>query len=163
MSVDTAAPPRHAHGTHADGDAGASSADAGAGVVGRVEGGTISINDRVVARIAARAAIEVPDAGAAAPRILGRSMAAVAHVSPGGIRETSLNALPKVSADVDGSIVVLDLEISVRWPASVPAVTKAVREHVQDRVETMTGLSVQEIQIKVTDLVTHLAPPPRVQ
>ena len=106
---------------------------------GRTELGMISINDRVVEKMAARAAAEIPDAGAAAPRVLGRSVAGAAAL---GARTTSLTALPKASADVDGSIVTLDLSISVRWPASVPEVTSAVREHVRGRVSELTGLTV---------------------
>ncbi len=126
---------------------------------GRTELGMISINDRVVEKIAARAAVEVPDAGAAAPRVLGRSVTGAAAV---GARETSLTGLPKASADVDGSIVILDLSISVRWPASVPEVTSAVREHTRSRVSDLTGLTVAEVSISVTDLVTRLAAPSRV-
>ena len=95
---------------------------------GRTELGVITINDRVVEKMAARAAVEVPDAGAAAPRVLGRSVTGAAAL---GARPTSLTALPKSSADVNGSTVILDLSISVRWPASVPEVTSAVREHVR--------------------------------
>jgi uncharacterized alkaline shock family protein YloU len=57
--------------------------------------------------------------------------------------------------------VVLDLWISVRWPASVPAVTSAVREHIRGRVSELTGLAVAEVTISVTDLVTQLPPAPR--
>jgi uncharacterized alkaline shock family protein YloU len=126
--------------------------------VGRTELGMIVINDRVVEKLAAGAAAEIPDAGAAAPRILGRS---VTGASPLGYRRTSLTALPKASARVDGSIVVLDLWISVRWPASVPEVSSAVREHVRERVSELTGLTVTEVAISVTDLVTQFAPPSR--
>jgi uncharacterized alkaline shock family protein YloU len=70
--------------------------------------------------------------------------------------------LPKTSADVDGSRVILDLSISVRWPASVPEVTDAVREHVRSRVGELTGLTVTEVSISVTALVTQLPAPPRV-
>jgi uncharacterized alkaline shock family protein YloU len=126
---------------------------------GRTELGIISINDRVVEKIAAGAAAEVPDAGAAAPRVLGRSVTGAAAL---GARPTSLTALPKSSADVDGSTVILDLSISVRWPASVPEVTSAVREHVRGRVHELTGLTVTEVSISVTDLVTRLPGPPRV-
>ncbi|MGI8668007.1 MAG: Asp23/Gls24 family envelope stress response protein [Jatrophihabitans sp.] len=125
--------------------------------VGRTEWGLISIQDRVVATLAARAAVEIPDAGGAAPRILGRSLDGVL-----GTRDTSLDSLPKTSADVDGSQVVLELQISVRWPASVPDTAAQVRRHVAARVTELTGLQVTEVQIQVTDLVTHLAPPPRV-
>ena len=127
---------------------------------GRNELGMISINDRVVEKMAARAAIEIPDAGAAASRFLGHSMAGASAL---GARQTSLTALPKASADVDGSLVNLDLSISVRWPASVPEVSSAVRENVQRRVSELTGLTVSEVSISVTALVTQLPPPPRVQ
>jgi uncharacterized alkaline shock family protein YloU len=127
---------------------------------GRTELGMISISDRVVEKMAAGAAVEVPDAGAAAPRVLGRSVTGAAVL---GARGTSLTALPKASADVDGSVVILDLSISVRWPASVPEVTSAVREHVRGRVSELTGLTVAEVSISVTDLVTRLPGPPRVR
>src|ERR1022692_2091574 len=126
---------------------------------GRTELGMISINDRVVEKMAARAAIEIPDAGAAASRFLGRSMAGASAL---GARQTSLTALPKTSADVDGSLVILDLSISVRWPASVPEVASAVRERVRSRVSELTGLTVTEVSISVTALVTELPAPPRV-
>lgn len=125
--------------------------------VGRTELGTVSIADQVVAKLAARAAVEIPDAGGAAPRVLGRSLDGVV-----GARETSLTSLPSASVDVDGSEVVLDLQISVRWPASVPDTAAQVRQHVANRVRALTGLRIMEVQLEVTDLVTHLAPPPRV-
>jgi uncharacterized alkaline shock family protein YloU len=127
---------------------------------GRTELGLITINDRVVAKMAARAATEIPDAGAAAPRVLGRSVTGAAVV---GARTTSLTGLPKASADVDGSVVTLDLSISVRWPASVPEVTSAVRERVCSRVSGLTGLTVAEVSISVTDLVTRLPGSARVR
>ena len=127
---------------------------------GRSELGMISINDQVVAKLASQAAVEIEDAGAAAPRLLGRSLSGAAAL---GARQTSLTALPKASADVDGSIVVLTLSISVRWPASVPSVSSTVREHVRSRVSELTGLTVSEVSISVTDLVTRLPAPPRVR
>jgi uncharacterized alkaline shock family protein YloU len=127
--------------------------------VGHTDLGMISINDRVVEKVASCAAIEVPDAGAAAPRVMGRSITGGAL----GVRQTSLTGLPKASADVDGSVVVLELSISVRWPASVPAVAAAVRDHVRSRVSELTGLTVTEVNIAVTGLVTELPPAPRVR
>jgi uncharacterized alkaline shock family protein YloU len=128
-------------------------------VPGRSELGTITISTRVVEKLAARAAVEVPDAGAAAPRIMGRSMSGPRAL---GARQTSLTGLPKATADVDGSRAMLDLAISVRWPASVPAVARAVREHVSSRVTELTGLIVTEVAISVTDLATSLPAPARV-
>lgn len=117
--------------------------------------GTIDIHDSVVAKIAARAAAEVPDAGAAAPRLVGKSMTA-AHLLGG--RSSSLHELPKASARVDGSVVVVEMTISVRWPSSIPAVTRAVRRRVRDRVAQLTGLRVAEVTIEVADLVTEVTP-----
>ena len=87
---------------------------------GRTELGAITIDDSVVTKIASRAAAEEPDAGAAAPRLLRKSLAGAGRL---GLRDTSLTELPKTSADVDGSTVIVELTISVRWPCSVPAVT----------------------------------------
>jgi uncharacterized alkaline shock family protein YloU len=127
--------------------------------VGRNSSGTITIHDCVVAKIAARAAWEVPDVGAAAPRLIGKPMTA-AHLL--GARSTTLRELPKASARVDGDVVIVELSLSVRWPASIPAVTRAVRRRVRDRVTELTGLRVAEVTIEVSDLVTDAAGPPRV-
>lgn len=127
---------------------------------GHTQLGQITLQDRVVAKLAAQAALEISDAGAAAPRVLGRAVTGGGAL---GIRPTSLTALPKASAEVDGSTGRVELSISVRWPVSVPAVTMAVRAHVIDRLRDLTGLQISEVRIEVTDLVTRLDPPPRVR
>jgi uncharacterized alkaline shock family protein YloU len=138
----------------------ATAESAAAAQAGRTELGTITIADGVVSKIAARAAAENPDAGAAAARVLGRAVPAAGHL---GLRGTDLAGLPKASVDVDGSKAFLTLEISVRWPASVPAVTDQVRSHLRSRVTELTGLTVEEVHIVVADLVTDITPPPRVR
>jgi uncharacterized alkaline shock family protein YloU len=127
---------------------------------GRTDLGTISVGERVVSKIAARAAVEVPDAGAAAMRVLGRTVPGAGHL---GVRGTDLDGLPKTSADVDGTKAFIEMELSIRWPASIPEVTGRVRTTVRDRVSELTGLSVDEVRISVGDLVTHISAPPRVQ
>jgi uncharacterized alkaline shock family protein YloU len=127
---------------------------------GGSELGTIRISTKVVQKLAARAAVEVPDAGAATPRVMGRSVTG-AHMLGG--HQTSLTSLPRAAAEVDGSTAVLALWVSVRWPASIPGVSRAVREHVRDRIRTLTGLEVTEVSISVTDLATGLDGPPRVR
>jgi len=138
----------------------ATAESAAAAQAGRTELGTITIADSVVSKIAARAAAENPDTGAAAARVLGRAVPAAGHL---GLRGTDLAGLPKASVDVDGSKAFLNLEISVRWPASVPAVTDQVRSHLRSRVTELTGLTVEEVHIVVADLATDIAPPPRVR
>jgi uncharacterized alkaline shock family protein YloU len=127
---------------------------------GRNELGTISIADQVVTKIAATAAAENSDAGAATARMLGRAVPGAGHM---GVRGTDLDALPKTTVEIDGSKAFVHLEISVRWPASVPEVTGRVRRHVRDRVGELTGLQVEEVDIVVSDLATDITPPPRVQ
>ncbi|MGO8885362.1 MAG: Asp23/Gls24 family envelope stress response protein [Streptosporangiaceae bacterium] len=127
---------------------------------GRSELGTISIADGVVTKIAAMAAAENPDAGAAAGRVLGRAMPGAGRL---GVRGTDLDALPKTSVEVDGSKAFVTLEISVRWPAPVADVTEQVRSHVRGRVAALTGLDVDEVHIVVADLATDITPPPRVR
>jgi uncharacterized alkaline shock family protein YloU len=127
---------------------------------GRNEFGTISVADTVVTKIAARAAVENPDAGAAAARLLGRAVPGAGHL---GVRGTDLDALPKTTVEVDGSKAFVNLEIAVRWPASVNQVSQQVRRHVQDRVQELTGLQVDEVHIVVSDLATDITPPPRVR
>lgn len=127
---------------------------------GGSELGTISISSRVVQKLAARAVVEVPDAGAATPRVMGRSVTRAQMV---GGRQTSLTSLPKAAAEVDGSTAAVALWVSVRWPASIPGVSMAVREHVRDRIDTLTGLTVTEVSISITDLATRPAGLPQVR
>lgn len=119
---------------------------------GRSELGRVSISSKVVQKIAARAVVEIPDAGAATPRVMGRSVAGARAL---GGRQTSLTSLPLAAAEVDGSTAALALSVSVRWPASIPGVSTAVRDHVRERVGTLTGLEVTEVSISVTDLATR--------
>ena len=127
---------------------------------GRGDLGMISIADQVVTKIAACAATEHPDAGAAAIRMLGRAVPGAGRL---GVRGTDLDALPKTTVEVDGSKAFVTLEIAVRWPASVAQVTEQVRRRVRDRVRDLAGLRVDEVHIIVADLATDITPPPRVR
>ena len=129
-------------------------------LVGRTDLGTISVGDGVVVKIAARAAAENPDAGAAAARVLGRAVPGAGHL---GVRGTDLDALPKTTVQVDGSRAYVSLEIAVRWPASIAEITRQVRDHVRARVRELAGLEVDEVHIVVADLATDITPPPRVR
>jgi len=128
---------------------------------GRNELGMIKIDDSVVTKIAARAAAENPDAGAAAARMLGRAVPGANQLP--GVRGTDLQGLPKTSVLVDGSKAFVTIELAVRWPVSVPEVTEQVRQHVRDRVRELAGLEVDEVHIVVADLAADITPPPRVR
>ena len=128
---------------------------------GRNELGMIKIDDSVVTKIAARAAAENPDAGAAAARMLGRAVPGASQLP--GVRGTDLQGLPKTSVQVDGSKAFVTIELAVRWPVSVPEVTEQVRRHVRDRVRELAGLEVDEVHIVVADLAVDIPPPSRVR
>jgi uncharacterized alkaline shock family protein YloU len=61
---------------------------------------------------------------------------------------------PRVSATVDGDLATIRLTMSVLWPASVPAITQRVREHVATRLFELAALRVVEIDIDVAELHT---------
>jgi uncharacterized alkaline shock family protein YloU len=131
-----------------------------AALAGRTEMGRITIADSVLTKIAAQAAAENPDAGAAAARVLGHAVPGAGHL---GVRGTDLHALPKTTVQVDGSKAYVSLEIAVRWTASVAEVTGQVRRHVRQRVRELAGLEVDEVHIVVADLATDITPPSRVR
>jgi uncharacterized alkaline shock family protein YloU len=123
--------------------------------IGANELGRIDVGSKVVEKIAAQAAIEIPDAGGAAARLLGRPVPGAGRL---GMRASSLSSLPKVTADIDGELGFLDIELSVRWPAPVGKVTEAVRQHLFERLNDLVGLRIREVNVHVVDLVGSTAP-----
>jgi uncharacterized alkaline shock family protein YloU len=105
------------------------------------ERGELTIADRVVERIAEAAVAEAHRAGGAAPAVLGRPLWAATE----GMRA-------RVSATVDGGVVTATVRLSVRWPAPVLDVTRRVRARIVERVQTLTGLRVAEVDLEITGL-----------
>lgn len=107
--------------------------------------GTTTIDDSVVEKIAGRAAGEIDDVGGPAGRMLGLP-----------VGSDPAQGSPRARARVDGSLVLVEIELSVRYPAPVGAVTERVREHVIERVGALTGLSVRQVDISVAALYRPL-------
>ncbi|MFF0248590.1 Asp23/Gls24 family envelope stress response protein [Streptosporangium sandarakinum] len=95
--------------------------------------GRTDIPERVVARIAAQAAGEVPHVHRVRER---------GALTPGGTQ-----------AVVHDELAVLELDVSVDYPVPLRHVAEEIRRHVARRVHDLTGLSVGHIDIGVTDLV----------
>lgn len=114
----------------------------------RTAQGETIIEPGVVEKIAHRAASETP--------------AVVELGSGSGLLSGGTSG---VSADVQGMSATLDITVKVRYPEPVSQVADAVRARVADRVERYTGLTVSEIDVKVSELVVRQkqAPRPRVQ
>jgi uncharacterized alkaline shock family protein YloU len=155
MSTELAAGPpgstTGAHGTPGPTDGAAGTWPDGAAPPADDRLGEITITERVIEKLASYAAWEVPDAGAAAPRVLGQRLPGARYL---GMRDSRLDRAPKASVRVDGRTAFVTLSISVRWPASVPHVADDVRERVRGRLGALTGLHVGAVRIEVTDLVT---------
>lgn len=95
--------------------------------------GSLRIADRVVAKIASRAA---RDALADAPRAV--------HVPRGG------EPVASVAVRRGGAHVRLSVELG--YPNDIAAVAGALRRHVTDRVETLTGIPVPQVTVEVERL-----------
>jgi uncharacterized alkaline shock family protein YloU len=103
--------------------------------------GITDISDRVVERIAGRAAGEVDDA-LAVPRT------GIARLGPADID-------PSVEAHVDGKDVRLKVRLAVTYPAPVRDVAKRVQVAVRARVEALTGLQVTSVHVEVVAAVVR--------
>ena len=104
--------------------------------------GEVQIADGVIATIAALAATEVEG---------------VASMS-GNITKELVNKLGKknlsrgVKIEVDTENVEVDLALQVEYGYSIPSVSQLVQEKVKSAIETMTGLTVSMVNIRIVSV-----------
>lgn len=110
--------------------------------------GSTSIDDSVVAKIAALAAREV--SGVAS---LGGTLSSALGDVVGRIRGSDEHSTAGVGVEVGTRQAAVDISCQMEYPASIHEVADSVRQNVIDRIEGMTGLEVVEVNIAVTDLV----------
>lgn len=108
--------------------------------------GSLSIGHPVVRKVAERAADDVPGTTTAERRIAGLQL---------GRHGTSVRVSGRDN-DVD-----LVLDLALRYPGSVPDVTRAVRDSVTGAVERITSYRVRSLSITVSAL--EAAQQPRVR
>ena len=104
--------------------------------------GEVKIADDVVAAIAAIAAGEVEGVGKTAGGLGGTLMAYV------GMKRKDSGVRVEIVED----IVHVDLTITIRYGYSIPAVSSKVQEKVKSSVENMTGLSVSDINVRISGI-----------
>jgi uncharacterized alkaline shock family protein YloU len=123
------------------------------------ENGKTRIADSVVAKIAGLAARDIPGVysmGAGMARRVGQ----LRSLMPGSA-DPSAGAAQGVAVEVGEKEAAIDLDVVTWYGQSIVEVTGAVREHVIDQVENMTGLKVVEVNISVDDIhVESEAPQP---
>ncbi len=102
----------------------------------------VQITEEVIAIIAGLAATEVEGV----------------HSMAGGITNEIVARLGKknlaagVTVAVKDHTVIVDLALVIKMGASVPDVSRAVQEKVKTSIETMTGLKVEAVNIKITNV-----------
>jgi uncharacterized alkaline shock family protein YloU len=106
------------------------------------ERGRTTIADRVVVRVATQAVAEVEQAGGAARQLMGITIGRRAGEGPA-----------RVSARIDGPLAMIELRLSLAYPAPVRTLAQEVRRHVMERVAGITGLEVRHVDIEVADLL----------
>ncbi len=105
--------------------------------------GEVQIADEVVGTIAALAAMEVEGvasmAGSLTNELAGRL----------GVR----NLNKGVKVEISGKSVFVDMAIHILYGSSIPKVSCQVQEKVMSAIENMTGLKVEEVNIRVAGVV----------
>jgi len=115
------------------------------------EMGNTTISSTVVAQIAGIATLEAEVEGI---QMGGGTSAAVGDFlqSVTGSVTGSVDYSRGVSAEVGEEEAAVDLTTTIEYGQSIPRVTEAVRRNVINRVESLTGLRVTEVNITVNDI-----------
>jgi uncharacterized alkaline shock family protein YloU len=100
-----------------------------------------------VAKIAGAAAREVDGVHELVPLGAGAAIAGLAGRLARTDQRTS-----GVSVEVGQREAAVDLNMTVDYGVSIPQVADAVRQNIMDRVRSMTGLAVKEVNINAADL-----------
>lgn len=104
--------------------------------------GEVKIADEVIAAIAGLAAMEVEGVA---------SMAG--NISKDLVSKLGKNTISKgVKIEVNTENVVVDLALQVKYGYSIPKVSRTVQEKVKSAIETMTGLTVSEVNVKISSV-----------
>lgn len=113
------------------------------------DGGTITVNDSVVTKVAGLAAREVSGVhamGAGTARAFG----AIKQRIPGS---SSTNTISQgVSVEVGETEAAVDLDIVIEYGVSVAELGRSIQRNVKQSVERITGLKVVEVNVNVDDV-----------
>ena len=104
--------------------------------------GTVKIANDVVAMIAGLAATEVDGVGAMVGNITNELMGKV------GMKKQSKG----VHVDILDRTVSVDLAVTLQYGCNIPTTCKKLQEKVKNAIETMTGLDVSEVNIRIVGI-----------
>lgn len=109
--------------------------------------GEVKIADDVVATIAAIAAGEVDGVSGITGNISDKFMNSV------GIKG---GAVSGVRVDVAGNMVRVDIAIIIKYGHNVRETSKKVQDKIKNSIETMTGLNVTDVNIRITGVNSEI-------
>lgn len=104
------------------------------------ESGTVKISEEVVSTIASLAATGIDGVSSMNGTIAG------GLVELFGVKKNNTKG---IKVDIDGNNVTLDIHISVLYGYKIPEVAWEIQEKVKARVEEITGLNVEKVNIHV--------------
>lgn len=108
--------------------------------------GRLVLAEQVIEKIAGQAATEVASTTGRSGGFLGIGA------------ETDATARPKVDVTLSAESADLALSVGIAYPGSIRRATQELREHVTERVETLTGVDVRRVDIDVTVLALQDGP-----
>jgi len=117
--------------------------------------GTTTISTSVVQQIAGIAAQEVEKVqmgGGASAAVGGFLQSVTGSVTGGAGGAGGGNFSKGVSAEVGEEEAAIDLTMAIEYGQSIPQLTEAARRNVINRVESLVGLRVTEVNITVNDV-----------
>lgn len=107
--------------------------------------GEVQIADDVVAMIAELAALEVDGVAAMAGNPTNELLSKV------GVKGMHKGA----RAEVIDRVVSIELSVNLKYGYNIPTVSAKVQEKVKSAIETMTGLSVADVNIRITGVAIN--------
>ncbi len=110
------------------------------------DGGTTTIDEAVVSKIASIAVREVDGVHKLGGAISGAVASVVKRI------RGDEHATAGVGVEVGTRQAAIDLTVVAEYPVPLQELTNSVRDNVTSRVESLTGLEVVEVNIVVTDL-----------
>lgn len=119
----------------------------------KTDKGTTTLSSTVVSQIAGIAAQEVEKVqmgGGASAAVGGFLQSVTGSVSGGGAGGGNFSK--GVSVEVGEEEAAVDLTMAIEYGQSIPQLTEAARRNVINKVESLTGLRVTEVNITVNDV-----------
>lgn len=107
--------------------------------------GSLTIRDKVVQRVAERAALD--------------TSGVQSHAA--GLNKLTGRELPRATVYISATRIRAHLDIAVTWPHSLPAVGAAVQRNVTDALTECIGLTVDGVDVSIETVVTAGTTPTR--